>query len=133
MKSGPLMPTWTMDMDPLQIRPFADQFAEAAIAAKPPPEERSWVEQDHAVATRDGATITIRTHTPRDPSPSGGPGMILFHGGAFFMGNLEMNNDIARVINAMGGVAVDVGYRLAPEHPFPTAILDGVDAMKWVS
>jgi acetyl esterase/lipase len=29
-------------------------------------------------------------------------------------------------------VAVNVAYRLAPEHPFPTAVEDAEDSLLWV-
>jgi acetyl esterase/lipase len=32
----------------------------------------------------------------------------------------------------MGGVAVNVAYRLAPEHPFPQAVEDAYDSLLWV-
>ena len=32
----------------------------------------------------------------------------------------------------MGGVAVNVDYRLAPEHPFPQAVYDAYDSLLWV-
>lgn len=37
----------------------------------------------------------------------------------------------ARVVEK-GAVLVSVGYRLAPEHPYPTPIEDCVDAIKWI-
>ncbi|CAM5998902.1 unnamed protein product [Sphagnum balticum] len=33
----------------------------------------------------------------------------------------------------MGGVAVNVAYRLAPEHPFPQAVYDAYDSLLWTS
>lgn len=35
-------------------------------------------------------------------------------------------------VQKYGAVAISVDYRLAPEHPFPTAINDSWDALKWV-
>ncbi|KAL1835830.1 hypothetical protein VTK73DRAFT_5303 [Phialemonium thermophilum] len=32
-----------------------------------------------------------------------------------------------------GGVAVEVQFRLAPEHVFPTAVLDAYDGLKWTA
>ncbi|KAK6429854.1 hypothetical protein LTR95_013995 [Oleoguttula sp. CCFEE 5521] len=36
------------------------------------------------------------------------------------------------VVDECDAVVVSVDYRLAPEHPFPTAVEDGVDAVIWV-
>ena len=33
----------------------------------------------------------------------------------------------------LAGVVVDVDYKLAPEHLFPTAVFDPYDALKWVT
>lgn len=61
------------------------------------------------------------------------PVVINFHGGGFTLG---APTDDARwcttVADECGAVVVSVGYRLAPEHPFPYAVEDGVDAIIWV-
>lgn len=61
------------------------------------------------------------------------PVIISFHGGGFTLGS---NTDDARWASAItknvDAVVVSVGYRLAPEHPFPTAVQDGVDAFLWI-
>ena len=36
------------------------------------------------------------------------------------------------VVERFGGVAINVDYRLSPEHAFPTAVHDAYDALKWV-
>jgi acetyl esterase/lipase len=63
----------------------------------------------------------------------GYPVIINFHGGGFTLGS---PHDDARwcgtVVTEMNAVVISVDYRRAPEHPFPTAVEDGVDAVLWV-
>ena len=63
----------------------------------------------------------------------GYPVVINFHGGGFTLGSA---GDDARwcgtVVNECHAVVISVDYRLAPEHPFPTAIEDGVDSVLYV-
>jgi len=61
------------------------------------------------------------------------PVVVNFHGGGFTLGTAH---DDARwsktVVDEVGAVVVSVNYRLAPEHPFPTAVEDGVDAILYL-
>jgi putative ergosteryl-3beta-O-L-aspartate hydrolase len=63
----------------------------------------------------------------------GYPCVINFHGGGFTLGH---SWDDARwcqtVVNECNAVVVSVDYRLAPEHPFPTAVEDGVDSVIYI-
>ncbi|KAJ4468306.1 Alpha/Beta hydrolase protein [Lentinula aciculospora] len=57
------------------------------------------------------------------------PVVINFHGGGFTIGRATDDARWARaVVHYADAVVVSVDYRLAPEHPFPTAIEDGADA-----
>jgi acetyl esterase/lipase len=59
--------------------------------------------------------------------------MVMYHGGGFFMGDLDTEtSNCAILCEHMGFVVVDVDYRLAPEYPFPTGINDSWDALQWV-
>jgi len=62
------------------------------------------------------------------------PVVVNFHGGGFTLGTAH---DDARwswtVVEEVGAVVVSVDYRLAPEHPFPTAVEDGVDAILYLA
>ncbi|KAF2865978.1 Alpha/Beta hydrolase protein, partial [Massariosphaeria phaeospora] len=62
------------------------------------------------------------------------PCVINFHGGGFTLGTAQ---DDARwagaVVKQVGAVVVSVAYRLAPEHPFPTAVEDGADAILYLA
>lgn len=54
-----------------------------------------------------------------------------FHGGGYRMGHPEMDGPFADALARRAGVEVVVPhYRLAPEHPFPSAIVDGWAAVQ---
>lgn len=60
--------------------------------------------------------------------------MINFHGGGFVLGTAHDDCRWAGVVvKEVGAVVVSVDYRLAPEHPFPTAVEDGADAILWLA
>lgn len=55
------------------------------------------------------------------------------HGGGFVMGDLDTEHPWATRIAAAAGVTVvSVGYRLAPENPFPAALDDAYAVLAWV-
>jgi hypothetical protein len=88
-------------------------------------------EKDHQITMRDGEKITVRTYTPEK---TGGPLYVMYHGGGWCIGGLENEELLCRLLcGQLGFVAVNVDYRLAPEHTFPTAHNDCWDATKWVS
>jgi acetyl esterase len=69
--------------------------------------------------------------------PSAGPepaGLLLFfHGGGFALGSLATADPMCRLLAAQSGVRVlSVGYRLAPEHPYPAALEDALAAYRHV-
>lgn len=80
--------------------------------------------------------IVIDGIPARRYQPQGGPkakGLLLyFHGGGFVVGDLETHDPQCRALAAeSGSVVVAVDYRLAPEHPYPAAIQDGLVALNW--
>ena len=77
----------------------------------------------------DGRDTEIGGRPCRVFVPAGSPrGVVLhFHGGGMAMGTPEMNDHDNAALSARLQVAVvSVGYRLAPEHPYPAAIDDAV-------
>ncbi len=53
------------------------------------------------------------------------PGVLYIHGGGFCVGAIETEHmGAAQAATAAQAVVVSVGYRLAPEHPFPAGIED---------
>jgi len=61
------------------------------------------------------------------------PGLVYFHGGGLVAGSLDTHDGICRALTQASGCRlVSVDYRLAPEHPFPAAVEDGLAATAWV-
>lgn len=83
---------------------------------------------------RDGATLALRVYRPADVSAQSLPVLVYFHGGGYVVGSLESHDGVCREFCARTPCAVvSVGYRLAPEHRFPTPLNDGADAMAWLA
>ena len=134
LKNGfKLPPSWDSDTHVQEIRVLLDGISESQRRNGPDPSTLPYTEEDRQITVRDGASITIRIHKPRSAPVDGCPGMVMCHGGGFCVGNLESGSRLCRVFaEELGGVAINVGYRLAPEHPFPTPIHDCLDALRWV-
>ena len=62
------------------------------------------------------------------------PVVVNFHGGGFTMGTATDDGRWAAVVlEEVQAVFVSVEYRLAPEHPFPTAVEDGLEALLYLA
>ncbi|KAH7113286.1 Alpha/Beta hydrolase protein [Dendryphion nanum] len=87
----------------------------------------------HTIPTRDGHSINVRVYQPvSGPPPDGSPLILMYHEGGWSMGDLTDEDQNCRLFaRDLGAVCVNVEYRLAPEHPFPTGINDSWDALKW--
>lgn len=62
----------------------------------------------------------------------GGPLIINMHGGGFIK-EWTQNDELfcRQLLNRVGGCTVDIEYRLAPDYPFPTALYECYDVVKW--
>jgi acetyl esterase len=77
--------------------------------------------------------IGIRVYTPAKTSSDRLPGLVYFHGGGLVAGSLDTHEGVCRALaNESGCRIVSVDYRLAPEHPFPAAVMDARAALLWV-
>jgi acetyl esterase len=75
---------------------------------------------------------SVRVYRPRSDGPL--PVLFYFFGGGWVVGSLDTSDAICRALAGMVPcVIVSVGYRLAPEHPFPAAVDDCYAAVKWVA
>ncbi|MDY7105949.1 MAG: alpha/beta hydrolase [Actinomycetota bacterium] len=69
------------------------------------------------------------------PPGARSPGMLVcFHGGGYVVCTAGTHRRrFAHMAAAAGCLALNVDYRLAPEHPFPAAIEDAVAAVRWAA
>ena len=89
-------------------------------------------ETEHQLPVRDGSKIRVRVYVPLNMPPKGSPLVVMFHEGGWSMGDLTDEDLNCRMFaRDLGAVCVNVEYRLAPEHPFPTSVTDSYDVVKW--
>jgi acetyl esterase/lipase len=84
---------------------------------------------DFTVTSADGHAVPLRMY-----KPAGVPGVLVVyvHGGGLIAGSIDGYDHVCRRYASQAGVAVvSVGYRLAPEAPFPAAVEDCVAAVGW--
>jgi acetyl esterase/lipase len=92
------------------------------------PRDVRW--RDDVAVTRAGQVPVRCYEAPGHPRP--GPLVMFFHGGGWVQGSIRAYDAVcAQVASRTGALVVSVGYRLAPEDPFPAAVEDCVDATAW--
>ncbi|CCL99045.1 uncharacterized protein FIBRA_01054 [Fibroporia radiculosa] len=81
----------------------------------------------------------VRVFTPEGSAPQDGwPVYLFFHGGeptlrGWTLGNINTENAFStNMCQRANCVVVSVDYRLAPENPYPAAVEDAVESLKWV-
>lgn len=142
---------------PMPLNPKIAQVLDMVERAKRPPYHRQTPQQARAayeksapildvppapmhavdactIPTRDGHTIAARLYLPVEPSLAEPlPALVYYHGGGFTVGSINTHDALCRMFARDARCAVlSVGYRLAPEHRFPTAVDDAEDALRWL-
>src|SRR5258706_2662587 len=105
-------------------------FAERVRMTNLAPEHVERVD-DIDIPRRDGGKLRLRVYRP---GPDAVPPLLLyFHGGGFVIGDVDTHDPICRYLAARSDwTVVSVDYRLAPEHRYPAAVQDALDAFDWV-
>ena len=121
-------PRWATDI-PAHVRLMIDQFS--ALVAKGP-KQRVKVARSESYGTHERQRVDVFT-------PEGSkrrPVVIFVHGGAFVDGDRNRSPEIyANVLYYFARhqfVGVNMEYRLAPEHRYPSGIEDVSAAVRWV-
>jgi len=98
--------------------------ATARTAAQAEPREQVAHVSDH-----DADGVPVRVYRPR----AGAPVVLHLHGGGWVFGDLETHDRFCRwFANHTGWAVLAVGYRLAPEHPYPAPLDDSETAAAWL-
>src|SRR5882757_6663530 len=117
-------PLYTLPLE----RARADDLA-ALRAAGGEPEAVARLEESE-IPGPDGP-LTLRLYRPS--TASGLPVLLYLYGGGWVLGCPDTADGVARALaNAADCVVAVVGYRLAPEHPFPAAVHDAAAALTWL-
>lgn len=96
---------------------FASGFTAIPSSARFEPVEDTGVEMEWAIA--EGA--------------SDDAAIVYFHGGGYAIGSIHAYRDHCARLSAMTGArTLSVGYRLAPENPYPAALDDAKAAYRWL-
>ncbi|WP_378734829.1 alpha/beta hydrolase [Nocardia brasiliensis] len=117
--------------------PGAARAAMRAAAAAAPPYEPSIPVQvtDMLIpGPPDAPKVRVRVYRPDGPDGDAGmlPALLFFHWGGLISGDLDSNHAVVlRLAERVRAVVVSVDYRLAPEHPFPSALDDGYASLTW--
>ncbi|WP_030672785.1 alpha/beta hydrolase [Streptomyces cellulosae] len=95
--------------------------------ARPPGPEIAHVED----LTVGSAVVGARLYRP---SAGRRPLVVFLHGGMWTIGDLESHDRACRRLARSTDTAVlSVDFRRAPEHPWPAAVDDCVDAIRWAA
>jgi len=102
---------------------------EAILDMRPPLPEM--VVENRKIPARSGP-LDVRIIRPTDAGDEPLPTVLYFHGGGYVLGGIEDSaHEAMRLAQRTPAVVISADYRKAPENPFPAAVEDGYDALKW--
>ncbi|KAI9372962.1 Alpha/Beta hydrolase protein [Aspergillus egyptiacus] len=86
------------------------------------------------IPMRDGHASEIRIFRPPTLPNTGSPVIVLVFAGGYLVGTNMQMAPLARALSALySATTITLSYRLAPEHPFPTAANDVWDSVAWIA
>ena len=95
----------------------------AQAPAYPKPDDIAW-------EPVDAGGVPAEWTTPADLVP--GRTIVYYHGGGYAIGGIEAHHGLcSNLARACRARVLNVGYRLAPEHPHPAAVDDAVTAYRF--
>ena len=109
------------------LKGFADQTPEEARLARP-----DYVSDEQVYEIRDVNALGVQCRLYKPHAGNDMGLLVFFHGGGWVVGSLNSHDAVCRSLSNQSGHAVlSVGYRLAPEDPFPAGLEDCIRATLW--
>jgi acetyl esterase len=109
--------------------PVTDREYLAKLAAGLPVQDIEGMAIEDRVVAADPA-VPVRIYRPHQAQGA----IVWLHGGGWVMGDVNTEHPWAtRLADGSGAVVVSVGYRQAPEDPFPAALDDAYAALTWTA
>ncbi|GME42156.1 alpha/beta hydrolase fold-3 domain-containing protein [Neofusicoccum parvum] len=106
-----------------------DKAAEGGATSGPDSETAETLD----IPMRDGYMSQLLIHRPKN-SPKRSPLVVMIYGGGWTIGDNRQLNPISRTVSGLyGATVVNISYRLAPAHKFPTGPHDVWDNLKWIA
>ena len=82
-----------------------------------------------AVPVSEGVTADVVVPTGDGPFPV----LVYLHGGGWICGSPKTHRKLGYRFAEAGFLVLNIDYRMAPEHPFPTPFDDCVAALRWAA
>ncbi|WP_211192448.1 alpha/beta hydrolase [Actinoplanes sp. TBRC 11911] len=107
---------------------------EALIDSLPAPANPGVSKQNRTIPGPSGdPNLPVRVYRPAGADGTG-PGIVFIHGGAMSFGSLETEDAVATMLcDQLGAVVVSVGFRQAPENPYPAPFDDCYAGLVWTA
>lgn len=116
-------------LPPFESMPVADARGLMAKMSRSREEPLAVRTVEDRVVETDADNVPIRVYSDVDAARGI---LVFFHGGGWALGSMDGADPIARKLAVDAKVCVvSVGYRLAPESPFPAALDDGRAVVRW--
>lgn len=89
--------------------------------------------EDHRIQSEDGHEFAVRVYSPAGEA-SGRAAIVWAHGGGLVAGShLRDDARFGEWCDRLGVVVLSVDYGLAPERPYPGALMDCFAALRWLA
>jgi len=120
-----------MDLSDIKAARAAHAARRGTPAAQLSADAVSW--RDELIKSEAGHVIRLRMYFPR---VADGPLPCLYwnHGGGFVLGNIEQDDQLlCELVASIGCCVASVDWRHAPEHPYPAALHDSYECLRWIA